>query len=82
MLKKAALRVLKKPTGHLTFSVVEKSQYKVGHQGKHYLSINSICCPVPGKLPRFKYQPAANLLNVSPSRCSCKCALGVNSGPK
>lgn len=82
MLKKIALRILKKSTELLTFSGVEKSQYKVGHQGRHYLSIHSTFCPITGKLPQFKHQSATNIFNIFPSRCACMYVLGVNSGPR
>lgn len=77
MLKKVALRILKKSTELLTFSGVEKSQYKVGHQGKHYLSIHSTFCPyywevaivqTPIRYQHFYYLPQQTLMHVYTGR--------------
>lgn len=67
----------KKPTELLTFSVVEKVNTRFGHQGKKDLSINYTFFPVAGKLLQVQSQSIMNILNMFPSRCSCKYVQGL-----
>lgn len=69
---------LKTHTTCITFSVVKKKKVNTGLANKvKIISISSIFFPITEKLLQFEYVSIRNILNIFPSRCSCKHVQGT-----